>query len=213
MKKNIILSAALILLCFSVIYILNTRGITTDLNNKLVLQEKEIDASTLSLRQAEKEIDELTLNLSHSKNEIENLTSNLSQSEQINEKRKARIEQLTRGYPSGVWECDNDANRIVFMQEIKNPTLNIIISALNDFSISHDEPTINFLKQHKSNVDITVNDSEQLTERMGSAGANCFLGKVVYSITSIEGIDSVTFKFEEGSHAVPGKYSRIDFEP
>jgi hypothetical protein len=48
---------------------------------------------------------------------------------------------------------------------------------------------------------------------MGSAGANCYLGEVVYSVTSIDGINAVIFEFKEGSHAVPGKYSRIDFEP
>ena len=185
MRKNIILTATIFLLCLAVIYIFNTRGSYSDLYNKLELQQKEIEDLTLQLRQ----------------------------SKEVNEKRKARIEQLTNGYPTGIWECDNNADRIIFKQEIKNPTLNEIIAKLNEANDSYKEPIIIFLKQDKNNVYVTVNDSEQLTERMGSAGANCYLGEVVYSITSINGINAVMFEFEEGSHAAPGKYRRIDFEP
>jgi len=185
MKKNIILSATIFLLCLAVIYILNTRGSYSDLYNKLELQQREIKDLTLKLRQLK----------------------------EVNEKRKARIEQLTNGYPTGIWESDNNAGRIVFKEEIKNPTLNKIISRLNEINKSYEEPIINLLKRNKNNVYLTVSDSEQLTERMGSAGAKCYLGEVVYSITSIDGIDAVIFEFEKGSHAAPGKYSRADFEP
>ena len=185
MKENIIFSATIILLCLSLIYVFHTRYSYLALIQKLELQQKEINDLTLKLNQAK----------------------------EVNEKRKRRINQLTNGYPTGIWECDNNADRIVFKQDIKNPTLNEIIAKLNGVNESYKEPIIIFLKQDKNDVYLTVNDSEQLTERMGSAGAKCYLGEVVYSITSIDEINTVIFEFEEGSHAVPGKYSRTDFEP
>ena len=183
-KTNIILSATIILLCLAVIYIFNIRGSYLDLNGKLELQQKEIKDLTFKLRQAK----------------------------EVSDKRRIRIEQLASGYPTGIWECDNNADGIVFKQEINDPVLDEIITNLNEIYRSHKEPTIIFLKQDKNNVHLTVNDPEELAERMGSAGARCYLGEVVYSITSIDEINRVIFEFEEGSHAVPGKYSRMDFE-
>lgn len=185
MRIKYLLTTTVFLLVLAVIYIVNIRGSCSDFKSKLELQQKEINDLKLKLNLAN----------------------------EVNEKRKARIEQLINGYPSGIWRCDNNANWIIFKKEVKNPTLNEIIAKLNEVNKSYREPIIILLKRDKSNVYLSINDSEQLTERMGSAGANCYLGEVVYSVTSTDGINAVIFEFDEGSHAVPGKYSRTDFEP
>jgi hypothetical protein len=91
MKKNLILTATIFLLFLAVIYIFNIRGSYSDFKNKIELQQKE----------------------------IKDLKLKLSQANEVNEKRTARIKQLTSGYPSGIWECDNNADWIVFKKEIK----------------------------------------------------------------------------------------------
>ena len=184
MNKSIILSATIILLCFAVFYVFDNRTRYAKLSNGYKLQQKE----------------------------LKDLAWELGESKEVSAKRKARIEQLSSGYPTGIWGCDNSVDRIIFKQEIRNPTLQKIIAELNEANKSSKLPNIIFLEQNKNSVHLTVSDSEQLTERMGSSGAMCYLGEVVYSVTSFDDIDAVIFEFEEGSHAIPGKYYRIDFE-
>lgn len=55
---------------------------------------------------------------------------------------------------------------------------------------------------------IKINNSEYLTEQMGTSGAINFLISVTYNLTEFSNISAVNFLFTEGSHAVPGIYTR-----
>ncbi|QZE13459.1 hypothetical protein K4L44_12825 [Halosquirtibacter laminarini] len=58
---------------------------------------------------------------------------------------------------------------------------------------------------------IKINDSETLTEHMGSSGAKTCLGIITFTLTENSQVKMVDMDFEYGSHASPGVYSRINF--
>jgi hypothetical protein len=55
---------------------------------------------------------------------------------------------------------------------------------------------------------VQVQEGARLTETMGTTGAQGYLGAVAYTLCSLKHIDCVDFRFEPGSHAVPGRYCR-----
>lgn len=58
---------------------------------------------------------------------------------------------------------------------------------------------------------LDLDNSKYLTQKMGSTGAESYLGELVYNLTEIKGIDFVSIDFKKGDHAQPGTYSRTDF--
>jgi hypothetical protein len=185
MKKDIFLTVSILLLCLSLVYGLHSRYSASNLRKQLEWQAAD----------------------------IERLKTERARALRVSEKRRARIEQLAGGYPAGIWECDAGAEWIVFKRKLENPTTDAVIAALNEVSRTYNEPGILLLKQDRSDLYLSVGQAEQLTQRMGSAGANCYLGRIVYSLTAIDAVDTIVFDFEEGSHAVPGRYTRNHFEP
>lgn len=61
-------------------------------------------------------------------------------------------------------------------------------------------------------VFIAIPDSDALTQRMGSAGANQFMVSTTYSFTEVPGINHVSFSFKVGDHATPGTYNRRSWD-
>lgn len=66
---------------------------------------------------------------------------------------------------------------------------------------------------HKGNIAIVqIKNATYLTEEMGSTGAQAYLAEATYSLTEIEGISAVDFRFTAGDHATPGILTRQSFE-
>jgi hypothetical protein len=55
---------------------------------------------------------------------------------------------------------------------------------------------------------VRIREALKLTQEMGTTGATAYLQSVIYTLTSIPGIDYVDFDFPPGAHAIPGRYSR-----
>jgi len=70
---------------------------------------------------------------------------------------------------------------------------------------------IAFKKISRDTVYIKVNNSDELTQRSGTAGAMMYLAKATYNLTELNGILYVNMDFEEGDHAMPGTFSRKYF--
>lgn len=145
-------------------------------------------------------------------NKIKGLEWELSHSKETSTKKSTRIKDLIQGYPTGIWSCNDNADSLVFEKEIKNPTLEKMVSELNKIFVSYQNPEILILSKVNKTIHIGIEDPEQVAERMGSTGALCYLGQVVYSLTSLKDVVNVDFKFDEGSHASPGLYERFSFE-
>jgi len=63
----------------------------------------------------------------------------------------------------------------------------------------------------KDTLQLKINDSNFLTNQMGSGGQARYLAQAVINLTSIPGIKYVQIDFKEGNHAVPVTWSRKDF--
>ena len=59
---------------------------------------------------------------------------------------------------------------------------------------------------------ISIPESEYLTQRIGSTGAENFMATTTFTLTEMRGIKYVSYDFTEGDHASPGVYSRKDFK-
>lgn len=58
---------------------------------------------------------------------------------------------------------------------------------------------------------ITIENSEHLTQKMGTTGAGVYLSTATFLFTEAENIQFVNYSFAEGDHAQPGIYSRERF--
>jgi hypothetical protein len=63
----------------------------------------------------------------------------------------------------------------------------------------------------KDTLLLNIDDSEFLTQRMGTSGAAQYLAGAIINLTSIKEAKFVRLNFEEGDHAGPGIWSRKDF--
>ena len=75
-------------------------------------------------------------------------------------------------------------------------------------------PQVNLVLDHFSGdtAYIRIPNAQHLTQNMGSAGATLFLIEATYGFTAIPHVEVVNFAFKEGDHAVPGAYTRQDFQ-
>ncbi|HMO61573.1 MAG TPA: hypothetical protein PKC39_10240 [Ferruginibacter sp.] len=58
---------------------------------------------------------------------------------------------------------------------------------------------------------VKIDNSNYLTQQMGSSGAASYLADIVINLTAIDGVNYVKIDFEEGSHAAPGTWTKKDF--
>ena len=114
---------------------------------------------------------------------------------------------------TGLWRLDtlSETGRLVFSIEYPNATVYEIAEKLNAAfrADSVSQFRITGVREHTAFVKIL--DSDRLTQGLGSSGAQEYLAQVTFSLTSVPGIHSVDFNFEEGDHAAPGTYDRERF--
>jgi hypothetical protein len=110
----------------------------------------------------------------------------------------------------GIWYV-HDQVYPFFVKPMTSGGVPEIIEELNHrFAKSH-LPEVIFLGQEQGTVLVGVSDDDLLTRRLGSFGAASYMNAVLFSLLSVEDVTCVTFKFEEGDHAVPG--TRCDLFP
>jgi len=76
----------------------------------------------------------------------------------------------------------------------------------------NDPPKVKLLNVKDHTAFLEVINAEYLTQRMGSSGAQAYLGSITFTLTENPQIKKVSFLFEEGDHAMPGTYTREDFK-
>lgn len=89
------------------------------------------------------------------------------------------------------------------------PTVTVLIEILNKRPY---ESSIEYIGQKNDTLHIRILNDEFLTERMGSTGAFCYLGEMVYTLTENDSVSYVHMDMKEGSHAGPGTYQRSNFK-
>jgi len=157
-------------------------------------------------RELRKKVDQLSQTVSKLNAQLIDTERKLLASEQRLQKLPQQVKQklgafLVDKHP-GIWDCGCNAMCIELKTEIKPATVSQIIKALNMNLI---------LKSINGNTVSIKQDKAEWPVNMGSTGARCILARVVFSLTSVQGIEYVDFEFDLGDHAAPGRYSRIDF--
>ncbi len=123
------------------------------------------------------------------------------------EELKAWSKKLVGGYGPGIWYMD-ESDRPVFVKSMKSSKTDDIARELNRRFRKDGLPEIILKKVSDRKAYLGVDNEELLTQRMGSFGARSYMNAVIYSLTSIEGIDCIYFEFKEGDHAIPGEYCK-----
>lgn len=78
--------------------------------------------------------------------------------------------------------------------------------------INTDNIKLDFVKINGDTIFVAIKDSKYLTQQIGSTGSYVFMSTCTYTLTELKGIYFVNYNFEEGDHALPGTYSRKDFQ-
>ena len=105
-----------------------------------------------------------------------------------------------------IWSFD--CKRIVRNRTVKEDELTHekLISIINASYV--DKVVLAFVKISHDTIYVKIKDSEYLTERMGTCGADDYLISATFSLTELKNISYANFDFEIGDHASPGTYSR-----
>jgi hypothetical protein len=77
---------------------------------------------------------------------------------------------------------------------------------------NYDSIHLDYIKTSHDTIYVHIPQSEMLTERIGSTGAEMYMASATWSLTELKGIKYINFDFEEGDHASPGVYSRNNFK-
>lgn len=110
------------------------------------------------------------------------------------------------------WEA-KDINGKLEMQKIRkipadSLNYNAVIGLVNSYY-----PDIKLVPAGLSNdtLAIKVENSDYLTNRMGSTGAETYIKELIYNLTELKDIHYIDLRFKRGNHADPGIYTRADF--
>ena len=108
---------------------------------------------------------------------------------------------------------DTNADSMIMKRDTTVPdsaiTIKRIINGLND---KYPEVHIEIIKQSGDTIYIEVPDGEYLGNQMGSAGSSAWFADAVINLTSVPGINYVSFKMDIYSHASGGVISRDEYK-
>ncbi len=112
-----------------------------------------------------------------------------------------------------IWSADfEEATNTYKIHKPANSMLDTL-SAQNLVSLlNQDSIHVHFIKTSHDTMFISIPESEYLTQRIGSTGAENFMATTTFTLTEMKGIKYVSYEFTEGDHASPGVYSRKDFK-
>jgi hypothetical protein len=119
-----------------------------------------------------------------------------------NDKRITEPEEVIYGYPDTLlaWEVNPDSMRMkrVTIFPDSSITVNRIINGLND---KYPNVHIELLKQSVDTLYINIPNSDYLGEQMGSAGSSAWFADATINLTSVPGVNYVSYKMDLHSHA------------
>ena len=117
-------------------------------------------------------------------------------------------------YPNAgaLWYYDYNQDTILQQNAVSpdnNPSTSQLINLVN--KSYQDKVYLEFVKESNDTLFVKIEDSEHLTQRMGSAGSYEYMIIATFTLTEARAIEYVDFAFDYGDHANPGTYSRSYF--
>jgi hypothetical protein len=125
------------------------------------------------------------------------------------DKNEAEPETTEYMVPDTILAWDINADSMIMKRDSAIPdsaiTISRIMNGLND---KYPDVHIVFVRQSADTIYTTVPDAEHLGEQMGDAGASAWFADAVINLTSVPGINYVSFDMDLHSHAGGGVISR-----
>jgi hypothetical protein len=115
--------------------------------------------------------------------------------------------QLADRFGPGVWYFGPDEKPLPH-RSVDRATPMKLVALLNALFKNENLPAVILVGIENGVARVRIEDEEQLTQNMGSAGATSYLLAVTFTLCSLPDIGAVDFDFKGGDHAVPGRYSR-----
>jgi hypothetical protein len=110
------------------------------------------------------------------------------------------------------WEADLSGNAMKMKKARPAITDSLTTDAiLGMLNAQYPDLKLEFIKTAGDTVFVKVGNSQYLTQKMGSTGAEAVLAELTYNLTEVSGIHNVHLAFLRGDHASPGTYSRTYF--
>jgi hypothetical protein len=176
-------------------------------NPELAGSRMELDKATTQLKTAQAENQSLKQKLS----QLEKVVRQLHIEKEMLAAKQNECDQWSKkiiaNHGTGIWYLD-EFTLPVFVKSMPDATVVLIISELNQRYEKDRLPKLSLKKMANATAIIGVDDGDILTLQMGTHGATSYIQSAFFSITSVSGIDCVLFEFQEGDHAIPGKYCR-----
>ena len=108
---------------------------------------------------------------------------------------------------------DTNADSMIMKRDATVPdgaiTIKRIINGLNE---KYPEIQIDVIKQSGDTIYVELPDAEYLGNQMGSAGSSAWFADAVINLTSVPGINYVSFKMNTYSHASGGVISQEEYK-
>lgn len=107
-----------------------------------------------------------------------------------------------------IWVYDCMVDTIIQVRSVKKDTLTSekLISIMN--LKYQDKVRLDFVNISHDTIFVKIDDSDYLTQQMGTTGAIEYMILATFTLTEFPEIKFVNFDFEFGDHAWPGTYSR-----
>ena len=118
----------------------------------------------------------------------------------------ANFKETKDNYSIWFYDCITDS--IIKFKDLKRDavTPSNLIKIINSKYI--DNVLLDFSKISHDTIFVKIDESEYLTQRMGTTGANEYMITTIFTLTELKNIRYVNIDFEYGDHAMPGVYSR-----
>lgn len=114
-----------------------------------------------------------------------------------------------------LWRADFEAStnsyKIHEPENTRPDTLTVekMILLIND---NWDSVRMNYVRVSHDTVFVSIPNSEYLTQKIGSTGAESYMATTTFSLTEMKGIRHVSYSFKGGDHASGGVFTRDDFK-
>lgn len=109
-----------------------------------------------------------------------------------------------------VWKANFDYTKVqnpTFQQAILNT--DSLIKGLNE---RYEKVFLQKDRISGDTLNTFIDDSQYLSNQMGSTGAELYIADVVLNLAEVPGVKYVAIKMEEGSHAQSGIWTKQNFE-
>jgi hypothetical protein len=121
-------------------------------------------------------------------------------------------ETVAYAFPDTLLAWDTQFDSMIMKKDTTVPDSAITVSRIiNGLNEKYPEVRLVFLKQSHDTVFTSVPDADYLGNQMGDAGAAAWYADVVINLTSVAGVNYVSFSMETQSHATGGVISRENY--